>query len=484
MEFYDLVIVGAGPSGLALAQCCSYDNPFPNSILVIDREQTIGGCHRVKRLQDGIFTEHGPRLYFSNYVNLFNLMKEFGLDIDDIFVKYKYSFPDMLKNILKEVSIYEALYFGIILTIHYLIYIFDDNYGSNINLETFCQQYSNKMTTIIDRICRIADGAYIKKYSLNRFLKITDSTILSSTYQPKHPLDISLFNRWQKFLEKRGVTFYLNSTISYIHYDNEKNKLKYVILENGKTIYFNKLVLAIPPENIARLIKPYEFKDCFGQFEKFDEWAEETDYIDYISITYHFTKELKLDYIHGVTFNTEWGIIAINLSDYMTNIENTFNTVISVAVTICDTKSSYIHKTANECSKEELYKEVYRQLRQSLYPNLPIDYVAVMNPNIYYNKNKKKWQNKDEAFFHTIGTQYIPFESKVKNLYNVGTHNGHSYVPYTTMESAVSNGIFLAKILHPKSKNRYILEKSFTTKHIVLIIILTILILSVIIFAK
>jgi len=39
MQFYDLIIVGAGPSGLALAHVCS--NIY-RRILVIDKEYSIG----------------------------------------------------------------------------------------------------------------------------------------------------------------------------------------------------------------------------------------------------------------------------------------------------------------------------------------------------------------------------------------------------------------------------------------------------------
>jgi flavin-dependent dehydrogenase len=64
MRYYDLVIVGAGPAGLALAHTSS---SLYRRILIIDKELEIGGCHRVKRDVDGLFTEHGPRIYLSIY---------------------------------------------------------------------------------------------------------------------------------------------------------------------------------------------------------------------------------------------------------------------------------------------------------------------------------------------------------------------------------------------------------------------------------
>ena len=92
MKSYDLVIVGAGPAGLALAHTSS---SIYRRILIIDKELEIGGCHRVKRNSDGMFTEHGPRIYLSIYYNFFNLMNEMGLKVEDVFVNYKYSFYDV-----------------------------------------------------------------------------------------------------------------------------------------------------------------------------------------------------------------------------------------------------------------------------------------------------------------------------------------------------------------------------------------------------
>ena len=96
MRYYDLIIVGAGPSGLALAHTTS---SIYRKVLIIDKEQDIGGCHRVKRNSDGMFTEHGPRIYLSIDYNFFNLINELGLNIEDIFVKYKYSIHDKNKSI-------------------------------------------------------------------------------------------------------------------------------------------------------------------------------------------------------------------------------------------------------------------------------------------------------------------------------------------------------------------------------------------------
>jgi flavin-dependent dehydrogenase len=63
-NIYDLIVIGTGPCGLALAQSCCKLNL---KILVIDQEASIGGCHRCRRVyvpevNEYLFTEHGPRI--------------------------------------------------------------------------------------------------------------------------------------------------------------------------------------------------------------------------------------------------------------------------------------------------------------------------------------------------------------------------------------------------------------------------------------
>jgi len=457
---YDIIIVGAGPTGLALAQCLS--NIKNKKILVIDREKTIGGCHRVIRDKDGLFTEHGPRVYSSHYVNLFHLMNEFGLNVYDVFTDYKYSSIGIIFDILPNITITEVLK----LTIDYLYFMFDENYGSDINYEKYLKDnnFSEKIIDIFDRIYRFLDGGKLSSYSLNKVLKLIDSVIIITVLQPKKPLDEGLFKYWKPFLEKRGVDFLLETNIEKINYKDGKIVS---INANNKNILLDKLILALPPASISKILENNDtnVKNSFGNLESFKEWSEKTEYIDYISITYHFINDIDIPNVYGATLNTDWGLICINLSDYMKDVENKYKKIISVAITYTDRKSKFINKTANECSASELYDEVYRQLKVSIYPNLPNKeyYKAIINPNNYYKNGK--WNCKDEAYFKTIGTKNLKYNSDtISNIYNSGTHNGFDNMNYTIMESAIINGITVAKKLYPELKDKYELKTFLTMK--------------------
>jgi hypothetical protein len=482
MRHYDLIIVGAGPAGLALAHASS---SLYRRILIIDKETEIGGCHRVKRDVDGLFTEHGPRIYLSIYYNFFNLMNEMGLKVEDVFVNYKYSFDDVAKEkLLPYYTHYELFMFSLA----YLMFVIDDDYGKNISLYEYLRGhgFSLKVIDVFDRLCRFTDGGNVYTYSLNKILKMTDGSPMLQIYQPKAPLDVVLFSTWKKFLSNRGVDFMTGFHI--VDYDIQNNNVETITLSNTEKIRCGKLVFAVPPVALMNIIK-YEdgLRNAFGNFNDFERWVDKTKYIDYISITYHFKGKLGLPFVNGLTFDTDWGIVIINLSDYMENVDNVgtvdvleavdgaeggYSTVLSTAISICDKDSKATYKKANECSADELIKEVHRQIKRSIFHDLPDDYKGIVNPNNYYDTYKNKWACRDNAYFNTYSEKYIPFYSSINNVYNLGTHNGKSYMSYTTIESAVSNAIYLAGELYPEVMSKYRVYRGITAKNILMLVIL------------
>ena len=470
MRHYDLIIVGAGPAGLALAHASS---SLYRRILIIDKETEIGGCHRVKRDVNGLFTEHGPRIYLSIYYNFFNLMNEMGLQVEDVFVNYKYSFDDVAKEkLLPHYTFYEIFMFALA----YLMYVINDDYGKDISLYEYLRGhgFSLKVIDIFDRLCRFTDGGNVYSYSLNKILKLTDSSPMLQIYQPKAPLDVVLFSTWKKFLSNRGVDFMLGFHI--VDYDIQNNNVETITLSNSEKIRCGKLVFAVPPVALANIIQ-YEngLRNAFGNSSDFEIWVDKTKYIDYISITYHFKDKLGLPIKNGLTFDTDWGIVVINLSDYMEKVDDAdtgYSTVLSTAVSICDKNSRTTYKKANECSADELINEVHRQIKESIFTNLPDDYKAIINPNNYYDTYKNKWACRDNAYFNTYSEKYIPFYSSINNVYNVGTHNGKSYISYTTIESAVSNAMYLAGELYPEVSKNYRIYRGITGKNVLMVAIL------------
>lgn len=468
MRYYDLVIIGAGPAGIALAHvsCSLY-----RKILVIDREGVIGGCHRVKRNYEGIFTECAPRIYFTIFYNFFVLLKEMGLNVCDIFTPYKHDFiSNMFKDAWRTFSLYEKY----ILIYSYLRYMINDNHGKNVGLYNYLLYYkfTTKSMDMLGKICHHLDNCDIATVSLNKLLKIYDILISHKILQPILPLDVSLFNVWKQFLENRGVDFLLNVDLKNVALID--NSVSHIILNNGEQIDCDKLVFAVPPVCLHDIIKNDEIlKDAFGNYANLKRWVERTKYKDCISITYHFRSDTVFPNNNGLTLITDWGIRVINLAEYMKKVECNNNIVLTVAITILNKESEYTSKCANECNLRELILEAYRQIKTSFFNNGEYAYEAYLNPNNYYDTGDNQWKCIDSAYLNLYDEQYIPFKSStIDNLYNLGTHNGKSYVPFNSIESAVSNGISLATELYPDVKKRYCIIRGYYGKDYLILLIL------------
>ena len=478
-----MIIVGAGPSGLALAQCIR--NTY-KKILIIDRESEIGGCHRVRRVKynnENVFTEHGPRIYSNTYKNFETLLVDMNNKFTKLFTPYNFSISEIGGQ-----TAFSTLSFTEILKIsfQFFLLIFNNNHGMDISIGDFMKNhnFAEKSIDMVNRLCRLTDGAGADRYTLNEFLQLFNQQFFYRLYQPSKPNDIGLFKIWGDFLTNNGVEIMLDTTAQSINLD-DKNLLKSIIVnKNGVSneIFADKIVLAIPPDSFLPILQNSNslVQNTFENFDKLKEYADTTSYIDYISMTFHWNKKLNLRKVYGFP-KSEWGIAFIVLSDYMKFEENVSQTVISCAITIPDVIIKSLGKNANQCTKEEIFREVLNQLREA-YPELEEPTLVLLSPGVYYDDQEKKWISKDEAFVTSSKEGFLPFSGRIKNLYNLGTHNGYQNYKFTSLESAVTNSIKLSHILNKKLKCKYPIQDIFTFVKFIRIIIIVLILLLILIY--
>lgn len=429
MKIYDFIIIGAGPAGLTLALLLSSQY----KVLLIERESSIGGCHRVQRINN-MFTEHSPRVYSNSYKNTETILKMLGLSWNQVFTPYHFSMLTIGgSTVFNSLQWFELFSF----TKSFCLFLLDSkNYGTNISLANYMNthSFSEKSQDLIDRICRLTDGAEIKRYSLNQFFSLLNQNFFYSLWQPRKPNDIGLFKHWSSCLKNMGVTIRLNAAVNHV-----VCKKNYVTIKTSqlKNYFSSKIIFAVAPQIFYPLLNIHN-----------EIYLKNTKYLEYIALTFHWSYKVKLfeKKIYGFPKN-DWGISFIVLSDYMKFQEKESKTVLSCSVTFTNKKSSMLQKTANECSSpNEIINEVFRQLSESLleYGKLPKPTVALLNPNVHYNKRKKEWLTIDQTFIHSVGTKSLPFEIVPNKIYNVGTQNGFHEYNFTSMESAITNAIYFA----------------------------------------
>jgi protoporphyrinogen oxidase len=477
-----IVIIGAGVAGLAFANY-SLSHNHKQRITIIERDNAIGGCHKVNRQKFGnesYFTEHGPRVYLSNYVNFIKLLSSMNIKFNDLFIKYKYSLFDVSNKLIftdKIFNISELL----ILTRDFIFTIFSNTYGSNISMLDYMKynDFSTDAIKAVDNICRSFDGGDSSRISLNQFISITIQSLMYHIYIPRIPNDEGLFRLWEKYLKSKNVNFIINNGVkSIIKKKDSKYEIEKIILDDGTEVIGDIFIIAVPPIQIKTILDKSgeDIKDSFGNLTKFNEFTEKTKYNEYISLTFHWDFDLNIDNdIFGLNTQTEWELLIMVLSNYMKFKESKSKTVISIGIILTDVKNTYLNKTANECNKEELMMSVYQQLR-TVYKNIPKPTTYFINN--YYDSNEKRWISKEQAFIKVPNIDYISYSSdKFKNLYNLGTHNGKHKNLFTSLESAISNSIKLSNIIfNKKTKIRRCFDLRDLTIVIISIIILLLLI--------
>lgn len=435
---YDYIVVGAGPSGLTLSYLLAKKQ---KRVLLLERESTIGGCHRVTRVtEENLFSDHGPRVYSHSYVNFKQILRDMNMNFDDFFVKYRSSFIESVNLNIRELSIiiYELMK-----------YMFLPNYGRNISMKQFCEKYNFSINAkdYIDLTCRLSDGADYSRYTLYQFLGLIEYQSLYSLYQPKKPLDEELFSLWEKRLLSLGVDIKTNSNVI----DVSKNK----VVCSTKNYNAEKIILAIPLERIS------EFK----LFKYIEPLSVKTAYIKYVHIMFHWNKPFDTSKI--VYKNSPLGMQYIVQSKYTKFKESSSAVVISSIITRPE--------LVKNLSKEKITKIIFDHLL-SLDSNIPMYYKAILYPG-----NSKdlqdNWTNKDTSFVLVPGIDYIDFKSKVEDVFFLGPYNKYSPYPATTLEAAVANAIKLFNILE---KENMIIQKALTLKDIILIMALLYLIFKLI----
>lgn len=472
MNIYDYIIIGSGPAGLTFATLADKND----KIMIIEKDKFIGGCHKVNRQRyenENYFCEHGPRVYFNNYVNFKMILNKIGLKFRNVFKKGNSSTIDLLK----ELSDYKIFNFRElwIITIEFFKLLLDPNHANKLSLYDFMKanNFTDRAFDYTDRFVRITDGGDINKISLNTYLHIINEAILYESYQPKLPNDEGLFNIWKNYLNY--VDFKFNTAITKI--EKDYNGIIKLTSNDNKYFYSRKLILAIPPFNLNEILKnsPEELRTI----NDLDEYSEETEYNEYVSVTFHWNFEIKelIDIKESLINSTDWGLIKIILSNYMKFKERNSKTVISCCASYVNKKSKFLNKTANECKdKNEVIYEIYRQLK-TIYPFLPIPTLAFINN--YYDNGE--WKSRETAFIKTVKYNYLKNDKLSDNIYILGTHTGNAKNHFTSLETAVTNAITLINKLYQKD---YPIKKAFTIKDLIIIIIIFIIVMIILFIIK
>ena len=104
---FDYTIIGAGSTGITLA---FYLSQFSKKVLLVDRENQIGGTHAVKRV-NGLYTRHSQTIYVSSFYMFQKLLKDMNISYNEIFTPYNFG---PVNFVLKSIEYFSLREFFII----------------------------------------------------------------------------------------------------------------------------------------------------------------------------------------------------------------------------------------------------------------------------------------------------------------------------------------------------------------------------------
>ena len=394
---YDYILVGGGPTSLTVATILINENPN-SKIIILDNNKSLGGQNRTIRGPNGEFEEHSPRFQSGAYLNFKTILKDMGLNFNDLFTQYTLPVQRLFPA-LPHLSIPTLVR----LTITFILFLIDDKYGNDIPLIEIAGG-NKKDISFLNQITRLVDGGTVHNTRLNQLFQIINQNTLYGMYQPNETTDTGLFKQWEEYLYNKGVEIKLN--------------IKVVDIEELKGMG-NKIILAIPPIALSKLIPSYNLI------------AEKTAYSKYIPITFHWKNKYNIPIGNDYTTEDDLGLISIPTSNYTKDPISPYKTVIS----------SVISNISNYQNKEQAYEQL----------KLSIPYLNSIPPPddiIIYNDDSV-------AFFNSIYSRPIPFQTPIENVYTVGTHNLKSKYDFTSVESSCTNAFAFVNYLGIKKKIKY-----------------------------
>ena len=412
---YDTIIVGAGPAGMTLA---TY---LPGRILVLEQNADVGGCHYVDRGTDGLFSEHGPRVYSGAYINTKAVLKTIGVHWDDVFVKHAWS-PDVIDS--KSWYSHMTLRESALLSVAFATYIARPDRFKAVSVDAWAtsKNFSSSARAYMNQVCLFSDGAGSDRYSMFEFMSGFNEHMLYPFYEPKHAHDKVLWPRWKAYLTHKGVEIKTNTCVRALDASGTV-----ITIDTGERLTAPRIIFAIPPKPLASILKKSKLVE-----PGFEAFATQTKYNEYWSVACHFDRKPSLG--RGVQ-STPWGLMYVNMP-FGSASESYF--VVSVAATRFDVPSPTTHKTLKETTNDaEATNEIVRQLMEVIDGPPPV-HTSTPNPKF----------GDHDAFVAAAGTGFFGPRLTCCQfpVYTVGTHNGESNYHFTSFESAVQNALVFAGV--------------------------------------
>jgi uncharacterized protein with NAD-binding domain and iron-sulfur cluster len=230
---------------------------------------------------------------------------------------------------------------------------------------------------------------------------------------------------WLTHLKGKGLNWYAGTNVEALHLDSSGALSGATISSGGqrRTITADIYVLAVPVERARQLLDaPLRAKD--PAFAKLD--ALEADWMT--GIQYFLSQKLPIARGHVTYVDSPWALTSVSQGQFWNRDLSKYGKgqvrdIVSVDVSNWDAKGILYGKTAKQCTKDQIFKEVWAQMKQSLDWGLFIsDSIVVdrfLDPGITFGPNGTPIDNAEPLMVNTVSSlaNRPGVTTKVPNLF-------------------------------------------------------------------
>lgn len=443
-----IVIIGGGPAGIFTALLLAEQG---HEVTVLEASRVIGGCHRVDRV-DGLFSEHGPRIYVTNYLNYKTLLDICGIRFDDHYVTYKHGFISAgIDGVMTRLRLSEVC----TIVLSYIAFMLAPSFFDKRSVKDVCRHFSPASLNVLDNMCKLTDGAGVERYTMRSFLELVNQNLLYKIVQPKAPNDTWLWPSVQEKLTSLGVRVVHQPVLSVT---DDSTRVTGVKTTRGVFFEADAVIVATPPLHTAAILQRSSPSVAAAFGVDIQQHMLDNTYDTYVSFTIHLdpTYKDKLPKVWGRPTN-DWNVAWIVMSDYFVDEAAA---LISATIFDLDQKSSHTNLTANETfDSHDLLTEATRQVLTALQITASPRRV-VLNPQVF--RRDGRWNTSDMPFMRTPKSIPVSSVSSLSGLYWVGPHNMKNTYAFTSMENVCENVIAFCNSFQTPGGKRIKLRRAWT----------------------
>lgn len=256
------------------------------------------------------------------------------------------------------------------------------------------------------------------------------------------PTNEAWLDPWKTYLEGRGVVWHANALVGEIHMDQGRVSGVTVIRDSREErIEADYYVLAVPVEVARELANP-AMRAAAPELDKLDEL-----FVDWMTgVQFFVDRRLPITNGHITYSDSAWALTSVSQGQFWDRDLSAYGNgrvrdIVSVDISSWDTPGPLFGKPAKECTRDEIFREVWHQMRMHLEPGVNLDPSMIveqfLDPGILFGPNGTPIHNEDPLLVNTVGSLELRPDAvtAIPNLF-LASDYVNTHTDLATMEGA------------------------------------------------